>query len=216
MRGGRSKEADRLAAQIQAKQQQIAQYKAQLKAQISGQEKGKPNQQLQSLRKEFQIRGGVLQSQAQALDKSIQEKKEQLDAKNQQSVELEVGQAELDQLQEIAGDMSLKLEQFDVEAVAPDRIRLIQKATLSPAINAMMRYTIVGLGSIASFALTCFGIAYLEFRNRRLDGPEQVDEGLGIRVVGTLPALSARRMLDPDHPDRRPADRIDRRRADDP
>ena len=40
----------------------------------------------------------------------------------------------------------------------------------------------------------------MEFRNRRLDGPEQVDEGLGIRVVGTLPALSARKMLDPDHP----------------
>ena len=55
---------------------------------------------------------------------------------------------------------------------------------------------------MASLALrlTCFGIAYLEFRNRRLDGPEQVDEGLGIRVVGTLPALSARKMLDPDHP----------------
>jgi capsular exopolysaccharide synthesis family protein len=48
--------------------------------------------------------------------------------------------------------------------------------------------------------LTCFGIAYLEFRNRRLDGPDQIDEGLGIRVVGTLPGLSARKLLDPDHP----------------
>ena len=51
-----------------------------------------------------------------------------------------------------------------------------------------MRYTIAGLGGIGGFALTCLGIAYLEFRNRRLNGPEQVDEGLGIRVVGTLPA----------------------------
>jgi polysaccharide biosynthesis transport protein len=130
----------------------------------------------------------------------IQERKEQLDEKNQASVELEVGQAELDQLREIAGDMSLKLEQFDIEAVAPKRIRKLQNATVTPAINAAMRYMITALGGIGGFALTCFGIAYLEFRNRRLDGPEQVDEGLGIRVVGTLPALSARRMLDPDHP----------------
>jgi capsular exopolysaccharide synthesis family protein len=39
--------------------------------------------------------------------------------------------------------------------------------------------------------LTCLGIGYMEFRNRRLNGPEQVDEGLGIRVIGTLPSLSS-------------------------
>ena len=30
--------------------------------------------------------------------------------------------------------------------------------------------------------------------------PSEVDEGLGIRVVGTLPALSSRKALDPNHP----------------
>ncbi|MEM8864483.1 MAG: CpsD/CapB family tyrosine-protein kinase, partial [Planctomycetota bacterium] len=34
----------------------------------------------------------------------------------------------------------------------------------------------------------------------RLNGPEQVDEGLGIRVIGTLPSLSGRKSLDPKHP----------------
>ncbi|MEX2112928.1 MAG: polysaccharide biosynthesis tyrosine autokinase [Pirellulales bacterium] len=200
MKRGRSKEADRLQQQINAKQQQIAQYRATMKGQMSGQEKSKPNQQLLSVRKEFQIRAGVLQQQLAALTKTMTEKSEKLNEKSRKSVELEVGQAELEQLQEIAGDMSIKLEQYDVEAVAPARIRRIQKATVTPAINSTTRYTIVGLGATAAFALTCFGIAYLEFRNRRLDGPEQIDEGLGIRVVGTLPALSARKMLDPDHP----------------
>lgn len=200
MKRGRSKEADRLQQQINAKQQQIAQYRATMKGQMSGQEKSKPNQQLLSVRKEFQIRAGVLQQQLAALTKTMTEKSEKLTEKSRKSVELEVGQAELEQLQEIAGDMSIKLEQYDVEAVAPARIRRIQKATVTPAINSTTRYTIVGLGATAAFALTCFGIAYLEFRNRRLDGPEQIDEGLGIRVVGTLPALSARKMLDPDHP----------------
>ncbi len=200
MKRGRSKEADRLQQQINAKQQQMAQYKAQLKQQVAGQEKSKPNQQLLSVRKEFQIRAGVLQQQLAALNKMIQEKTESLTLKNQKSVELEVGRAEVEQLQQIASDMSIKLEQFDVEEVAPDRIRRIQKAIPSPSIAASTRYTIVGLGALGAFAVTCFGIAYLEFRNRRLDGPEQVDEGLGIRVVGTLPALSARKMLDPDHP----------------
>jgi capsular exopolysaccharide synthesis family protein len=43
-------------------------------------------------------------------------------------------------------------------------------------------------------------IGYLEFRNRRLNGPEEVNEGLGIRVIGTLPSLSSRYALDPLHP----------------
>jgi capsular exopolysaccharide synthesis family protein len=43
-------------------------------------------------------------------------------------------------------------------------------------------------------------VGYLEFRNRRLNGPSQVDEGLGIRVIGTLPSLSSRKALDPSHP----------------
>lgn len=200
MKRGRSREADRIQQQIAAKQQQINQYRQNLKQQLLAGEKSKPNQELQGLRKEFQIRAGILNTQIQALTKSIQEMREKLTTKSQQSVELEVLTAEIEQLQTIASDMNIRLEQFDVEAVAPPRIRSIQKATVSPAINAMTRYAITGMGTAGAFGLTCLGIAYMEFRNRRLDGPEQIDEGLGIRVVGTLPALSARRMLDPDHP----------------
>ena len=205
-----SKEGNRLQQQINAKQQQISQYKAQLKQSMMGEEKSKPNLDLQSIRKEFQIRAGVLQQQLAALNKSIQENKEELDKKNQQSVELEVGSNELEQLQEIANDMSIKLEQFDVEAVAPNRIRQIQPATVSPAINAVTRYTVTGLGGILALGLTCFGIAYMEFRNRRLDGPEQVDEGLGHpccrHPAGPLGSQDAR----PGSSGRRPAHRVDR------
>ncbi len=200
MKRGRSKEADRIQQQIAAKQQQINQYRAQLKSQLMAGEKSKPNQDLQRIRKEFQIRAGLLNQQLQALEKTSQEMRETLTSKTQKSVELEVGRAHLEQLQEIARDMSIRLEQFDIEEVAPARIRQIQQATVTPAINSATRYGITALGGLGVFALTCFGISYLEFCHRHLDGPEQVDEGLGIRVVGTLPALSARKMLDPDHP----------------
>jgi len=146
MKGGRSKEADRLQQQIVAKQQRIAQYKSQLKLQLQTAESGDEERNskrypipkfhipsdgpdpLQQARKEFQIRAGVLQQQIAALNKTIQEKTEKLTAKNQKSVELEIGAAELEQLQQIAADMALKLEMFDVEAVAPPRVRVIQWA----------------------------------------------------------------------------------------
>jgi capsular exopolysaccharide synthesis family protein len=70
----------------------------------------------------------------------------------------------------------------------------------SPNINSAEHWAIVALGGMGGFALTCLCIGYLEFRGRRLDGPDQVDEGLGIRVVGTLPALSSSAAIDPTHP----------------
>jgi succinoglycan biosynthesis transport protein ExoP len=200
MKGGKSREVDRLNKQVQAIQKQISDYKNQLIQQMSGQQKNQPNLQLQAATKVYQIQMGMLNQQLAALDKEIQTMRETLMKKAGKSVELDVRRAALDQLQEIAKDMGVKLQTFDIEAEAPKRINLRQSATITQGINKVIRYCIAGLGFCGGFGLTCFGIAYLEFRNRRLNGAEQVDEGLGIRVVGTLPALSARTMLDPNHP----------------
>jgi uncharacterized phage infection (PIP) family protein YhgE len=125
---GDSKVPDRLQQQIDAKLRRIAQFREQLKSKLKTADTSTPNPDLEKIRKEFQIRAGVLQQQLQALNKSIQEKKEVLYNKNQRSVELEVGAAELAQLRNVANDMALKLEQMDVEAVAPPRVRVIQWA----------------------------------------------------------------------------------------
>ena len=39
------------------------------------------------------------------------------------------------------------------------------------------------LGALTAFCSTCYGVALLEFRRRRLNSPADVDEGLGIRVL---------------------------------
>jgi capsular exopolysaccharide synthesis family protein len=200
MKGARSKEIDRLQKQVAAIQKQISDYKNQLIQQMSGQQKNQPNVQLQAITKEYQIRAGMLGKQSAALDKTIRDMSEKLVKKAGKSVDLEVRHNALEQLQEIAKDMGVKLQTFDIEAEAPKRIKEIQPAIVNQGINRVIRYCIAGLGFCGGFGLTCFGIAYLEFRNRRLNGPDQVDEGLGIRVVGTLPALSSRTMLDPNHP----------------
>jgi polysaccharide biosynthesis transport protein len=200
MKGGKSKEADRLQKQLNAIQKQISDYRNQQIQQMSGMQKNTPNLQLQAATKVYQIQVGMLNQQKAELEKQINTMSDTLMKKAGKSVELDVRKASLDQLQEIAKDMGVKLQTFDIEAEAPKRIKEIQPAIVTQGINKIIRYCIAALGFCGGFGLTCFGIAFLEFRNRRLNGPDQVDEGLGIRVVGTLPALSARTMLDPDHP----------------
>ena len=58
----------------------------------------------------------------------------------------------------------------------------------------MERFSIAGIGGLAALALTCYGVALLEFRRRRLNGPTDMDEGLGIRVLGVLPPTSLKQL----------------------
>jgi len=44
------------------------------------------------------------------------------------------------------------------------------------------------LGSLVGLFAVCFGVAWLEFRRRRVQSTEEVSAGLGIRVVGAVPA----------------------------
>jgi capsular exopolysaccharide synthesis family protein len=198
--GGRSRGPSSLESQIAAYQERLNAYKNDFRKQKLRDYKKKPNQALVQFSKDYRIRLSALQSTISALDKSLKEKIEQLDKRTERIVDVETRKNEIDQLQSIANDMSTKLESLDIELNAPAQIRQLHKAVPTEGINTAQHYSIAILGGLAGFGLTCFGIAYLEFRNRRLNAPDEVDEGLGIRVVGTLPALASRRALDPNHP----------------
>jgi capsular exopolysaccharide synthesis family protein len=181
-------------------QNQIAQYRESTKQRLKRDKRSKPNAAVQQLTKEFQTQYRFLAAQASALANALEEKMKELSSRTEMSLELEERQRELEQLEQIASDMSIKLESLDIEANAPEQIRQIQAAVSSPGTNKVQQYGIAAMGGLGAFVLTCFGIGYLEFRTRRLNGPDQVDEGLGIRVVGTLPSLASRQALDPTHP----------------
>ncbi len=191
---------DTMNRQIEAMNRQIDQYRAQQKAKILHDLQNKPNVALQQLMRRYRTTMASLQNQLNALGKSYDAKMAELKKRIERSTELETRENELTQLQEVAKDMSVKLESLDIDANAPDQIHQVQPAVPTKNINTAQHYAIAALGGIAGFSLTCLGIGYLEFRNRRLNGPEEVDEGLGIRVVGILPGLSSRKALDPNHP----------------
>jgi beta-lactamase regulating signal transducer with metallopeptidase domain len=80
------------------------------------------------IRREHAIRTGILNQQIADLSKSIAETSDDFIERGQESVELKVRQAELEQLQKIAGEMSIQLEKMDIEFSLPDRVRVIQEA----------------------------------------------------------------------------------------
>jgi capsular exopolysaccharide synthesis family protein len=196
-KGARSASTDRQLAQAR---RQVDQYSADFKKKFVKDLQNKPNVPLQQLTQRFKTNFGSMQQQLAMNTKALETKKSDLKKRNERSVDLETRGDELKQLQIIANDMSQKLEGLDIEKQIPAQIHQVEKALVTKNINTTQHYAIAALGGMAGFGLTCLGIAFLEFRNRKLNGPEDMDEGLGIRVVGTLPTLSSRKALDPLHP----------------
>jgi capsular exopolysaccharide synthesis family protein len=195
--GSRGASSDRQFAQMS---RTLEAYKADFKKKMVHDLQNKPNVPLQQLTQRFRTQGGSLKSQLDMLTKQLEQKRKDLQKRVEKSVVLETKGEELKQLQSISNDMQLKLEGLDIDNQVPAQIRQVQTAVPTRNINTTQHYAIASLGGIAGFCLTCLGISYMEFRNRKLNGPEDIDEGLGIRVVGTLPSLSSRKALDPLHP----------------
>src|SRR4051812_7695301 len=186
---------------VDAVNRQIEQYKAEFKKKTVHEMQSKPNLPLQQLTQRFKMNFASVKQQLDQATAALTKKMEDLSKQLEISVELETQGDDIKQMQEIAKDMTVKLEGLDIDLNAPEQIRQIGGgAVVTKNINTTEHYAIAGLGGIAGFGLTCLGIAYLEFRNRKLNTPADMDEGLGIRVVGVLPGLSSRKALDPSHP----------------
>jgi polysaccharide biosynthesis transport protein len=186
--------------QIEAIKQKMEQHRNDTKLRMVQENRLKPNLPLQQLTKRYKTQLYALNNRLMATTKELETKIADVKKRVERLPELETREEELKQLQQIANDMSVKLESLDIEANRPAQIQQVQPAVPTKNINATEHYVIATLGGLAGLGLTCLGIGYLEFRNRRLNGPDEVDEGLGIRVVGTLPGLSSRKALDPAHP----------------
>ncbi|MCO6043136.1 polysaccharide biosynthesis tyrosine autokinase [Aeoliella sp. ICT_H6.2] len=218
--GRTTREMRRIQKDLNYARQNLQTEKSQLRQQIKQQIANQPDHEIALVTEEMQRKVGYLAGRMRQLmngrditqedgsterELGIDELKEALEAKAAGSTELTIRRAELDQLDDVARDLSQRIQAWDIELDPAsiedrERVRVVESAYTMPGINKYQRYAITGLGSVATLLLTCLGIAYLEFMGRRLNGPEQVDEGLGIRVVGTLPALNAKRMMNPKHP----------------
>lgn len=194
---GSSPKIRQLQQQYRKVGQEIAQYKEQMRQAIAGEQSNEPNPILKQLTTEFQIVAKMQQDEVRQINEKLEELKQQLLLKAENNIDLMLRLSEVEQLRDVQQGIATKIQNLQVEVEAPNRVTAIGADRTGSAIaetaqsrNRVTRYAISGLGGLTTLALTCLGIGYMEFRNRRLNGPEQVDEGLGIRVIGTLPRLS--------------------------
>jgi capsular exopolysaccharide synthesis family protein len=114
--------------------------------------------------------------------------------------EAEKLQAEITKSESFVKKVSEQAQALKLEMAAPPRVTLLQEAVVTPR-DDRRQLQIAGLAGLGVFACTVLGISWWEFRSRRISTPDEVAQGLGLRLLGALPRLPdrvRRRLAEPD------------------
>lgn len=79
--------------------------------------------------------------------------------------------------------------QFKQVNVPPARVSILQDAIEPHGRDYSRQLKFVGAGSIGMFLIAVLGVSFVEFRSRKITSSDEVKSGLGLHVVGTVPAL---------------------------
>jgi capsular exopolysaccharide synthesis family protein len=159
-----------------------------------------PNDVLRATLIEHDVRFKAASENLKEYENQLKTARDKLLSLGVQDPEMEILKQDIENETEIVKSLEQKVLEWEVMQKARERqenkasdlekVSVIQEATAVPDINTIERWSIAGIGGVAALALTCYGIALLEFRRRRLNNPTDIDEGLGVRVLGVLPPTS--------------------------
>ena len=193
---GTSAAIKRLERSVQQLQQESRQYRQSAEAEARKALKNAPNDMLAQMMTEYIMRRDIITKEIRKLEAEEEEIVSEINSKGERNGELTMLASKIELLQQVESEMEHKLRSWTIQKEAADDLfRVLQDATATAQINIWQRFTIAGLGWLGAFAATCYGVALIEFRRRRLNGASDMDEGLGLRVLGVLPSVSSRKAM---------------------
>jgi capsular exopolysaccharide synthesis family protein len=134
----------------------------------------------------------ILKGYQAALAEDIGQLQKAIQEINHGGLDLEAERAEISIAAEFAERVGKEKEYLEVEIGAPDRIRVLAAAKPPRTKDESRKIKAGGVAALGSFVLALLGVSFWEFRARRIDAADEVVTGLGLKLVGALPALPGR------------------------
>jgi capsular exopolysaccharide synthesis family protein len=108
-----------------------------------------------------------------------------------QGANLEMFDAEIKQQEVIAAELYQQLSSLSIEKDSDPRVTIVQKATEPEGTKPFFRYALTAFAAIAGFFLGSAAVIGVEHQARRVSTTTELGLGMGLRVLGTVPNLSA-------------------------
>jgi capsular exopolysaccharide synthesis family protein len=136
------------------------------------------------------VQESTIQNLQMALDMlkpMVAKMREALADSTKKGLKLDTFKEDIGHVEDLTKKLKMDQEALKVELAAPSGVRVIEEATVTRSNTLQRQMMMVGGATIGSFFLVLFGVAWLEYRARRIDGVDEVVFGLGMRLVGTVP-----------------------------
>jgi capsular exopolysaccharide synthesis family protein len=196
----------KLNQQLEQTRQMLAQHRAQLNQSAREQIAKMPNEAYRAAVTEYKVRHQAATANLKKYTDELEQAESDMKALGVVDPELQMLDNDIETETQIAANLKNKIGEWEIERAARDqqmregresqfdKVTVMQKAAPIRSKNRIERMSIATVGGLAALALTGYGVALLEFRRRRLSSPTDMDEGLGIRVLGVLPPTSMKQL----------------------
>ncbi len=130
----------------------------------------------------------VWKAYGEALTKDIQRLQGEVKETTDKGLDLETEREEIAIATDISRRVRSEVEAVQVELNAPERIQVLAEARIPNRKDELRKAKAAGGAALGGFACALLGVSFWEYRARRVSAAHELVSGLGIRLVGTLPA----------------------------
>lgn len=108
------------------------------------------------------------------------------------SFDMVLARADAEEADKVVRTLAREIQTLGIELLAPPRARPLDEAIATKVNGPKKRMMIAGGAGVLGLAVALLGVALWEFSARRVQSVHEVARALGVRLVGTLPAVPAR------------------------
>lgn len=109
------------------------------------------------------------------------------------NADMEARQGEIEQLQQVTDQIGMQLETSSIDLSMPNRVQIIEEAGVPVSSDRNLRTMLTAMAGLLGLTLGGGGIVLLEYLRDRLNATDEIQQRVGIRLLGTLPRISRSR-----------------------
>ncbi len=145
----------------------------------------------------LRMRREILARQLEEATKDFDRIADEVKMLGQANADLMARKQEIEQLMQVTDEMGVRLNATEVDIAMPNRVELIEEASVPEGSDELFRTMLTFLASAAGLVLGGGSVVAFEYLRDRLSTAEEATQRLGLRVIGTVPRVTRR--ANPSH-----------------
>jgi capsular exopolysaccharide synthesis family protein len=138
----------------------------------------------------LRMRREILSRQLEQTTKEFDRVATEVKALGAANADLMARKQEIEQLMKVTDQMGVQLNATEVDVAAPNRVELIEEASVPEGSNVWLRTMLAALAATGGLGLGMGSVVAIEYLRDRLSTADDVSQRVGLRVIGTVPRIS--------------------------